>query len=96
MTRRAYPILGRPKVRLIDATGKALKPVYLRLEILKRRSQDQSQAPGPVSGPVLGPVLRPVLGPVLRPVLEPVLGPVSEPVIFRNIPVKRPYEPINL
>ena len=42
MTRRAYPILGRRKLRLFDATEHASKPVYLKKEILRGRSWDQS------------------------------------------------------
>ena len=45
--------MGRPKLRLSDATGTPLKPVYLRYEILRGRSQDQSEGldPGPDPGP---------------------------------------------
>ena len=45
--------MGRPKLRLSDAIERPLKPVYLRLGILRGRSQDQSglQDPGPDPGP---------------------------------------------
>ena len=56
MSRRRYPILGRPKLRLIDASITPLKPVYRESEILRGRSRDQSRAsPGPVSGLDSGP-----------------------------------------
>ena len=75
-SRRGYPIPGRRKLRLFDATKHASKPVYLRLGF-RGRSRDQlgpvREVPGSVSGPVLGPVLGSVLGPVLGPVLELVI-----------------------
>ena len=36
--------MGRVNLRLIDATERPSKPVYLRYEILRRRSRDQSGA----------------------------------------------------
>ena len=42
ISRRAYPIMGRVKLRLIDARQSPYKPVYLRYEILRGRSWDQS------------------------------------------------------
>ena len=62
ISRRGYPIYGPPKLRLFDATKHAYKPVYLRLQILRGRSQDQSgQSEG---GPEPGP--EPDPGPVSR------------------------------
>ena len=43
MTRRRYPIMGRLKLRLFDASITPSKPVYLRLSDSQSRSQDQSQ-----------------------------------------------------
>ena len=46
ISRRGYPIMGRPNLRLFDATGRPLKPVYLKYEILEvglEASEDQSQ-----------------------------------------------------
>ena len=50
MSRRRYPILGRLKLRFLEVSYLALKPVYLRYEILEvglRTSLDQSQERGP-------------------------------------------------
>ena len=79
-SRRSYPILGRLNVKLIDATERPLKPVYLTLGFLEAGLQDQSEAsqdqseggPGPVLGPDPGPVLGPDPGPDPVPVSEPV------------------------
>ena len=75
--------MGRLKLRLFDATRSPLKPVYLRLEILEGRSQDQSgQSQGQIQGPdpgSLGPDPGPDPG-SLEPDPGPVSGPVSEPV----------------
>ena len=81
--------MGRLKLRLSDAAITASKPGYLRLRILRGRSQDQSQ------GQSQDPRFR---------VAEPDSGSRSQiqgrgarlvPDSWNNS-VKRPYEPINL
>ena len=64
MTRRAYPILGRLKLRLFDATKDPLKPYILRYEILEA-GLETSRRPGagPEAGPDPGPDPGPEPGP---------------------------------
>ena len=63
MTRRRYPILGRPELKLSDASKRPSKPVYLELEILGGRSWDQS---GLILRLVLRLILRLIQGQILR------------------------------
>ena len=58
ISRRGYPILGHHKLRYSDASITASKPVYLRLEILRWRSQDQ-YGEDPETGPETGPEADP-------------------------------------
>ena len=57
MRRRAYPILGRLKLRSIQVNRMALKPVYLRYEILEvdLRTSLRALEAGPGSDPGSGP-----------------------------------------
>ena len=41
MTRRGYPILGPANLRILEVNTSALKPVYLRYEILEVDLRDQ-------------------------------------------------------
>ena len=64
MSRRAYPILGRPNLRSTDVNITASKPVYLRIGFLEGGLETSlGPDPGPVSGPDPGPDLSSVPGP---------------------------------